>query len=363
MWKITSNTIFNSLIIAPFFIGWYSCQSPSSKRSTVESSRVWQSNVYANNFKLSSTTDSVFLEIQSPIATQFVSYAFRKFSVNEIALSNSVQWSFLKLLVGKDELPGAVASHKYFCDSTIHFGVDKGNIIELRGAENIDEEQMIVSKCQLLLQDGFNQRVLSPGGEKPYQELFIMEWKENHPLARLEWIKVLGALVGKEHKANAIFEEKRKAYESLKLQYADSTIACGVMTSAPYKNEWHIPAKNSYMETLIRDAGANLLHNKKSKHVSQKLTLEEAYIAFKEADVWLLNSGIENQNVLQASVPFFSEIKAVEMGNIYNYHKSKAYGNYYFWEDGVCQPDVLLKEYRQMFEGNLSQSKYYKHVE
>ena len=84
---------------------------------------------------------------------------------------------------------------------------------------------------------------------------------------------------------------------------------------------------------------------------------------FKNADVWLLNSGIEKRNVLEAAVPFYKEIKAVKSGAIYNYHKSKAFGNYFFWEDGVCQPDVLLKEYRQMFVGQLQKSKYYKHVE
>jgi iron complex transport system substrate-binding protein len=363
MWKITLSTIFNIAILGVVLVGFWACQPTIESADEKNDSRNWAQNSYANNFRLSTTTDSVFLQILSPVANKFIDYGFGKYKVSEIALSNSVQWSFLKLLVGAKEYPGAVAGHKYFCDSTIHFGVDEGDIIELRGAENIDVEQIILSRCKLLLQDGFNQRVLSPAGTKPYQELFIMEWKENHPLARLEWIKVLGALVGKEHKANVIFEEKREAYENLKAKYADSIIACGVMTSAPYKNEWHIPAKNSYMETLISDAGGSLLHNQTNEHVSQKLNLEEAYISFKNADVWLLNSGIEKRNVLEVAVPFYDEIKAVRTGEVYNYHKSKAFGNYFFWEDGVCQPEALLMEYRQMFEGNLKQSKYYMHVE
>ena len=213
MWKITLNTIFKSLLaIVGIMLGW-SCQGPSESPSAPKEERAWQQNAYANNFKLHSSTDSVFLEIQSPVAQQFISYAFRKYSVQEIALSNSVQWSFLKLLVGEADLPGAVAGHKYFCDSLIHEAVKEQTVRELRGAESIDEEQMILSGCKLLLQDGFNQRVLSAAGQKPYQELFIMEWKENHPLARLEWIKVLGALVGQEQQAANIFEKKRMAYE------------------------------------------------------------------------------------------------------------------------------------------------------
>ena len=363
MWKITLNTIFKSVLIGLILSTLLSCQSTATSTDTVENEQAWNENAYADKFKLRSTNDSVFLQIESPVSNQYIDYAFRKYSVSEIALSNSVQWSFLKLLVGKKELPGAVAGHKYFCDSIIHSSVAEGQVVELRGAENIDEEQMILSESKLLLQDGFGQRILSQEGTKPYETLFIMEWKENHPLARLEWIKVLGALVGKEKEATSIFENKRSAYETLKNSFSKKSISCNVMTSAPYKNEWHIPAKNSYMETLISDAGGALLHNQQNEHVSQKLNLEEAYIDFKVADVWLVNSGIEQLKVLEAAVPFYNEIKAAQKGNIYNYHKSKAFGNYFFWEDGVCQPEQLLSEYRQMFEGNLEQSKYYMHVE
>jgi iron complex transport system substrate-binding protein len=363
MWKITSNIIFKIVVFGLIMTSFLACQTATSSADRVTSINAWEDNAYATKFKLHSTSDSVFLQIESPVANQFIDYAFRKYAVEEIALSNSVQWSFLKLLVGEKELPGAIVGHKYFCDSIIHSSVASGGILELKGAETIDEEQMILSGCKLLLQDGFGQRILSPDGTKLYASLFVMEWKESHPLARLEWIKVLGALIGKEQEAKDIFVSKAKAYEALKNSYSNAPIECKVMTSAPYKNEWHIPAKNSYMETLISDAGGTLLHNESNEHVSQKLNLEEAFIAFKMADVWLLNASIEQLNILESAVPFFGKIKAVQEGNIYNYHKSKAYGNYFFWEDGVCQPEVLLSEYRQMFEGNLDQSKYYMHVE
>lgn len=365
MWKTTFSTSIKILIISILSYFIYACtpqKSNTKSVDTISQNKTWPNNLYAEKFSLITSPDSLFLRIESPLGNDYLYYSFPKVNLKTIAVSNSVQWAFLKLLNNNNALPGAVLGHKFFCDSTIHKAVNTGETIEIQGAENIDEEQMILSNCTILLQDGFGRKALSSATNKGYEELFILEWQEKHPLARLEWIKVLGALINQENKAKNIFDAKVKAYESLKRDIEKKSNKCAVMTSAPFKNEWHIPAKNSYMETLISDAGGQLLHNKNDAHVSQKLNLEEAFLAFKNADVWLVNSGIESLAVLENSVPFFDKIKAVNTGQVYNYHKSKAYGNYLFWEDGVCQPEQLLLEYHQMFTSQLSDSKYYQNV-
>ena len=362
MLKITSSIIFKAAICIGLFSSFPACSPKAEKGDSVDTSTVWEQNDYAEKFALKSSSDSVFIKIESPVGGNDLVYAFRKYKIEEIALSNSVQWSFLKQLNNGTSVPGGIVGHAYFCDSLIHKAVTSGKCMELRGSESFDEEQMIMSNCKLLLSDGFNRKILGQSGNKPYAEFFVMEWKENHPLARLEWIKVLGALIDKEDEARTFFETKRKAYEKLRVEISNTTVQCKVMTSSPFKSEWHIPAKGSYMETLISDAGGQMLHNEKAEHVSQNLSLEDAYINFKNADVWLVNSGVESQTVLQSNVPFFNEIKAVQEGKIYNYHKSKSFGNYLFWEDGVCQPEQLLLEYNQMFTSGLESSIYYTDV-
>lgn len=303
-------------------------------------------NEFAENFEIISSEDSVLIKVYYPHNNEWQTLGFSKNKLpQKIAISNTVQWAFINELKQGHKVTG-VSGHSYFCDSTIHQNINDGKIIELANPDGLDIEQLITSKSELLLIDGFgrqNEKLHAAAKQFGIKILPLYEWTEKHPLARLEWIKVVGEILGENSLAQEIFNSRKSTYQKTKIEYKNyskQTVMCAV----PFKSDWYIPAKNSYMDILISDAGGVVLGAKEDLHVSTKLNLEEAYLAFANADVWLANGSLENSKDLADAVPFYNQLKAVKNNQVYNYHNWKQFGNYQFWEQGVVHPEWLLED-------------------
>lgn len=320
-------------------------------------------NEYAENFEIINTEDSIKIRVYYPSTHKWKNLGFDKKKLpKKIAISNTVQWAFIKELNQGAKVRG-ISGHAYFCDSTIHQNIAKGEIKELSNPDGLDIEQLISSKSELLLIDGFgrqNEKLQTAAKEFGIKILPLYEWTEKHPLARLEWIKVVGEILGKKDLAQEIYHERKTEYLATKNEYKNHSKKT-VMCAVPFKSDWYIPAKNSYMDLLISDAGGEVLGAKENTHVSTKLNLEEAYLAFANADVWLANSSLENSKDLADAVPFYNQLKAVKNNQVYNYHNWKQFGNYQFWEQGVVHPEWLLEDIATVLHDQKN-GRFYKRV-
>ena len=147
---------------------------------------------------------------------------------------------------------------------------------------------------------------------------------EDHPLGRTEWVKVYGALLGKENEADAVFRgevEKIKALESL--DPTGKTVAFFYISSGgnavTYKTEGYVPA-------MIRIAGGEYAFNDlglgdDSKLSTVNMNMEEFYNTAKDADVFIYNCSIADQlytmeDFLQLS-PVLEDCKAVQNGQVW----------------------------------------------
>ncbi len=147
---------------------------------------------------------------------------------------------------------------------------------------------------------------------------------EDHPLGRTEWVKVYGALLGKENEADAVFRgevEKIKALESL--DPTGKTVAFFYISSGgnavTYKTEGYVPA-------MIRIGGGEYAFNDlglgdDSKLSTININMEQFYDTAKDADVFIYNCSIVNQlytmeDFLQLS-PVLADCKAVQNGQVW----------------------------------------------
>ena len=147
---------------------------------------------------------------------------------------------------------------------------------------------------------------------------------EDHPLGRTEWVKVYGALLGKENEADAVFRgevEKIKALESL--DPTGKTVAFFYISSGgnavTYKTEGYVPA-------MIRIGGGEYAFNDlgmgdDSKLSTININMEQFYNTAKDADVFIYNCSIVNQlytmeDFLQLS-PVLEDCKAVQNGQVW----------------------------------------------
>jgi len=147
---------------------------------------------------------------------------------------------------------------------------------------------------------------------------------EGDPLGRMEWVKVYGALLGKDDEATAAFEAQRKLFEGV---VADSegmeehkSVAFFYITANGSVN---VRKSDDYVPKMIELAGGTYALTERGDPDSASSTvgmqMEEFYAAAKDADYILYNSTIAGEvdslDELLGKSEFLGKFKAVQDGN------------------------------------------------
>jgi iron complex transport system substrate-binding protein len=187
-----------------------------------------------------------------------------------------------------------------------------------------DYELLLAGGCDLTVQS--TMVLQAPEVQEKFKELGIpmfidMSGLESHPLGRTEWIKVYGALLGKEDEAEQVFTAQKKAVEALAMD-ADQAVSVAffyVNSNGAVVSK----AAGDYIPALIGLAGGKYLgpDSRTSNTASVTMDMETFYAFAKDADYLIYNAAIEAapQNVgeLLAKNELFSDFKAVKEGRVY----------------------------------------------
>ncbi len=190
-----------------------------------------------------------------------------------------------------------------------------------------DYEMLIGGGCQLAVESTMilhNPEVKEKLIELGIRTIVERSSYEEHPLGRTEWIKVYGALLGKEAEAETLFNaevDKIKALESL--EPTGKTVAFFYVNTSgnvvTYKSEGYVPA-------MIRIAGAEYLPRDLGLEDSSKLStinmnMEQFYDSVKDADIFIYNCSIASQlhtlNDFLALSPVLEDCRAVRENNVW----------------------------------------------
>lgn len=176
--------------------------------------------------------------------------------------------------------------------------------------------------------------------------VYLTEWMEQNPLARMEWIRFVGALTGTEENADSVAEAVRAAYHSEQAQADKLAIRRSIMSGASFRGTWYVPSGSTYMGRLFRDAGAEYAYSERNTEGSIPLSMEQALQSFGDADVWV---GVNARTLqeLRALDERQTWFKAYQTGEVYNfYRRQTADGANDFWESGIVHPELLLRDIR-----------------
>ena len=199
----------------------------------------------------------------------------------------------------------------------------------------------------------------------PY--IYIGEYVEQDPLGKTEWLVALAEIVGKREQGIAYFTEVPQRYNHLKLiAAAASSPMPKVMLNTPYADSWFMPSTTSYLARLIADAGGDYIYKKNTSNHSQPIDLEEAALLTTEADMWLHVEGVSSLKDLRQQYPKFANMPCVQRGEIYNCDRRRVLGGGNdYWESGVVQPDVILRDLIKIFHPELVSDAlvYYRKIE
>ena len=191
----------------------------------------------------------------------------------------------------------------------------------------------------------------------PY--IYVGEYVEEDPLGKAEWLIALAEIVGLRKQGLTYFAELPQRYEQLKSMVAAAqTPAPKVMLNTPYADSWFMPSTTSYIARLIADAGGDYIYQQNTSNHSLPIDLEQAALLTTQADIWLHVENINSLDDLSRQLPKFSQMPCVQRGEVYNCDKRRVTGGGNdYWESGVVQPDVVLRDLIKIFHPELESDK------
>ena len=188
-----------------------------------------------------------------------------------------------------------------------------------------DYELLIKERCDLALESTMIYH--SPAiSEKlaGYGIPVLIEWSsyEQDPLGRMEWIKVYGAILGKESEAEALFDAEVRSVEAIgNLPKSGKTVAFFYVTGTGAVN---VRKSDDYVVKMLETAGGAYVFSDLSSGSALStvnMTMESFYTAAVDADVLIYNSTIDGEiytlTELLDKSPLFSEFKAVKSGDVW----------------------------------------------
>ena len=191
----------------------------------------------------------------------------------------------------------------------------------------------------------------------PY--VYIGEYVEEDPLGKTEWLIAIAEIVGCRKHGITYFSEVPKRYEHLKsLAASAQTPTPKVMINTPYADSWFMASATSYVARLIADAGGDYIYKKNTSNHSLPIDMEEAALLTTQADVWINVGNVNSVDDLCRQFPKFAKMPCVQRGEVYNCDKRRVTGGGNdYWESGVVQPDVVLRDLIKIFHPELESDK------
>ena len=293
-------------------------------------------NKYATGFQITETDTGVVVEVFKPYQRLCVREPLRR-----LGTMSTVQVGFLYALDALDYLVAV-------CNPELIYTPLNGDEIDLGDSMQPIAERVLQANLDVLLAVNYGQydNLEATRLEKlGVFTLYINEWQENSPLARAEWIRVLGALTGKLHEADSVFAEVETKYEALvEIRKSSHRPAMKIMSGNNFRGTWYVPSGKNYLAYLFKDAGAEYPYYDDMSATSLPLTIEQTIRTFGDADVWV-GAGGNSLAELEELDNKHTWFKAYKSGRVYNWRKQQLLGGANnFWERGVVHPEEMLED-------------------
>lgn len=228
--------------------------------------------------------------------------------------------------------------------------MENGSMLYAGKYSEPDYERILEEHCSLAVEStmiGHASGVKEKLEELGIPVLIDQASHESHPLGRTEWIKLYGALLNEEEKAQALFDRQVKYMEeaaageptgkTVAFFYISSTGSAVVRKSGDYVSKMIELAGGEY---IFHDLG-----DPEKSTSTVNLEMETFFAAAKDADVVIYNSAISGQVESLAQLlercPLLEQFKAVQTGDVWCTSQ-----NMY---QEILQLGQMTKEFHQVF--------------
>ncbi|MDP2176544.1 MAG: ABC transporter substrate-binding protein [Bacteroidota bacterium] len=273
----------------------------------------------------------------------------------KIVVLSSVFSAYLSELNCQKNIIGVDNIH-YYNDSILLHQFNQGLIVEIGEDGLIDEESLLRLKPDIVVGSSFNKINTAFMKRLKLQNIeYIIcdNFKEQHPLARAEWIKFFGSIMNQTIQSDSIFNVTKLNYQTILKTTNLNKNRKMVMTDAKFGDTWNVPGGNSYTAQLINDAGGLYIFQQKTDKFSYPLSMEVVIKAASLADIWIHTNqykSLKDMIKVDNRYAFFKPFNSHQVFN--NNKRENKFGGNDFWEKGVVRPDIILKDLQSIFSGD-----------
>ena len=276
-----------------------------------------------------------------------------KTPLKSVAVLGVVHAGMLEILDAESQVTG-VADTQYMNFSFIKNGIQNGSISDLGQSSQLNIERLIETAPEALIVTTFPKSGYGKLEKSGIPLIECVEYMENTPLGRAEWIKFIGAFIGKSREADSIYTAIERNYLEAKKIAEKVSYRPSVFSEKKYRGIWNVPGGRSYMAVFFHDAGADYLWKEDSLTGSLALPFEEVYDKAENADYWFIKYNKPESSLtygeLRSEYEPYSLFDAWRDRKIVGCNTDKSP----YYEQGIMQPDLILKDMINIFHPGLA---------
>ena len=297
----------------------------------------------------------VLQEKNAEIPDSLKKYVSIPVPLQSVVVTSTTNVPFLEMLGVEKKLVGFPHTD-YVSSAKTRALIDKGIIKNVGQNERLNIEKLIHLSPELIVTFSLdnNNPMLKNLERSGLKVMILGDWMEQSPLGKVEWLKLYGALFGKEKEAELLFNNIVKEYNHglslVKGIPAKTTVLYGTM----HQDQWFVAKGDSWAARFLKDAQSNYLWANTKGTGSLSLPFEKILEKAQNADVWIAGGTFKTLNEFSSSNPHYSQFKAFKTKNVYTFEsKLGPTGGTIYYELAPSRPDLVLKDYIKIFHPEL----------
>lgn len=367
-------------------IALISCKSGSDKQGDKNAVKIELQ--YAKGLEIQQFKDYKLITVIDPWqganSIEYNYYLINKNSKKELHVSNgtiiktpiervvclsTTHIAFIDVLNKINTIVG-VSGSNYVNNVDLRSKIDQKKVLDVGYDNSLNYELIASLNPDIVITYGIGSQVASYNqklNDLGINTIINAEYLENDPLGKLEWIKFIAAFYELDDKANEYFEKVVNEYNSLLNLTENIVEKPKVLFGLPWKDSWFVPGGNSYLAKMVNDAGGDYFWKDNELRESIPFDIESIFLQAASADIWL-NTGTANlkSDILKVDSRF-AEFRPFNNSIIYNNNKRmNKYGGNDYWESGLTEPQLVLKDMIKILHPDLLQEYelvYYKAIQ
>lgn len=291
----------------------------------------------------------VLIDRDSPVPDNLPGGIIIRTPVQRAAVYTSVHAAMLNNIGAADAICG-VCEPQYVTAEAVRQRIADGRIADLGAATDPSVERILDLEADVIIASPFENSGFGAAQKTDIPIVEAVDYMENHPLGRTEWVKFFGLLAGRETEADSIFRATEARYLELKALAANTAERPTVVLEHQYGPTWGLPSGGSYIAMLHADAGAAYVFADLPGTKVVNSCFEEVYEKAGDADFWFMknDTDITRTSLVKDYAP---------------YGLFKAYGNgglrfcnttaTTYYDDVTLHPDLILEDFIAIYHPEL----------